>query len=139
MGVDMSKYDDPIIQEFRDNDGYIGGYFANMRILLLTTTGAKTGQKRVKPVAYTRDGEDYVVVASAGGGNKHPAWYHNLVAHPEVTVEVGKETFSATAHPVSDKTERRRLYDAHAAAYPTFKTYEKKTQRVIPVIILKRT
>jgi deazaflavin-dependent oxidoreductase (nitroreductase family) len=129
---------DQVIQEFRQTGGKPGGYFAGMNLLLLTTNGAKSGQERVSPVAYTRDGDDYIIIASYGGHDKHPAWYHNLVAHPQVTVEVGTDKFPVVAETVEDKSERRRLYDAQAAVYPTFQEYETKTDRVIPVVRLRR-
>jgi deazaflavin-dependent oxidoreductase (nitroreductase family) len=129
---------DQVIQEFRQTGGKPGGYFAGMNLLLLTTNGAKSGQERVSPVAYTRDGDDYIIIASYGGHDKHPAWYHNLVAHPQVTVEVGTDKFPVVAETVEDKSERRRLYDAQATVYPTFQEYETKTDRVIPVVRLRR-
>jgi deazaflavin-dependent oxidoreductase (nitroreductase family) len=129
---------DQVIKEFRETGGKPGGYFAAMNLLLLTTTGAKSGQERVSPVAYTQDGGDYIVIASYGGNDKHPAWFHNLQANPHVTVEVGTDKFDASAKVVESADERRRLYDAQAALYPTFKDYETKTDRVIPVVRLVR-
>ena len=106
-------------------------------MLILTTTGAKTGERRETPLAYTRDGDRLVIVASKGGAPSHPAWYHNVVANPAVTVEVDGERFEATA-TVADGSERRRLYDQHAALHPSFTEYETRTDRVIPVIVLQR-
>ena len=107
------------------------------QVLILTTTGAKSGEKRESPLAYTRDGDAIVIVASMGGAPRNPAWYHNLVANPRVTVELNGETFEADAR-VTDPEERRRLYDRHAEVYPGFVEYEARTSRVIPVIVLTR-
>jgi deazaflavin-dependent oxidoreductase (nitroreductase family) len=126
-----------IIEEFRSNQGKVGGFFASMSLLLVTTHGAKTGKETVIPVAYTKDGDHYVIVASKGGAPTNPAWYYNLLAHPEVTVEVGAEKFKARATNTTGK-ERERLFDQHAAQYPGFNDYKAKTTRVIPVFILER-
>ncbi len=111
---------------------------AGRRLMILTTIGARTGVARATPVAYTRDGDAYVVIASKGGAPTHPAWYHNLVAHPDVTVEVEGQRFEARAS-VAHGAERRRLYDAQAALMPGFAEYEQKTERVIPVVRLERS
>ena len=132
-----AHFNDGVIKEFRENHGNLSGMFAGMKLLLLTTTGAKSGEKRVTPVAYTKDGNDHVIIASFGGAPNHPAWFHNLVAHPEVTVEVGDETFAATAH-VAEDPDHDRLYAAQASQYPVFLEYQKKTDRKIPVVVLKR-
>ena len=95
-------------------------------------------QPRTTPLAYTRDGSAYVVIASKGGAPSHPAWYHNLLATPAVTVEVDGQAFPAVARPVVDSAERRRLYDAQAQVMPGFRDYEARTERVIPVIRLER-
>jgi deazaflavin-dependent oxidoreductase (nitroreductase family) len=124
-----------IIEEFRANAGKVGGNFAGKPLLLLHTTGARSGEERVNPVAYTRDGDHLVVIASKGGAPTNPDWYHNIVAHPDVTVEVGTEKFQATAE-VANEPERRRLYDEMVKIMPGFADYEKKTQRRIPVIVL---
>jgi len=113
------------------------GPFTGRTLLLLTTKGAKTGAERTSPLVYSRDGEHFVIVASKGGAPTHPAWYHNLRAHPEVTLEVGKEKFRARAS-VATAAERRRLYDKHAERMPAFWDYEKKTTRKIPVVVLER-
>lgn len=131
------SFNDQVIEEFRANGGKVGGHFANMELLLITTTGAKSGNPHTAPVAFTRDGEDYVIIASYGGSDKNPAWYHNLVAHPDVTVEVGAEKFAAKA-TITEPAERDRLYTSHSAKYPQFLDYKKKTSREIPVIVLKR-
>ena len=124
---------------FRKNRGVISeGPFTGRAILVLTTTGARSGAPRTHPLVYTRDGDRHLVIASKGGAPTHPSWYHNLRAHPEVIVEVGPDKFRAKAIPVTGGAERRRLYDQHAAINPGFKDYEKKTDRVIPAILLER-
>lgn len=140
MPVDTATLDwnDALIADFRSHDGRITiGPMAGASIVLLTTTGAKTGLPRTTPLAYTRDGARYVVVASNSGQSAHPAWFANLLADPVVTVEVRDETFRAQATAV-DAAERRRLYDTHAEAMPGFAAYETMTDRVIPVVILER-
>jgi deazaflavin-dependent oxidoreductase (nitroreductase family) len=130
-----------VIEQFRKNEGKIeSGMFKGARLLLLTTTGAKSGQTRVNPLAFTRDGDNYVVIASKGGAPLHPDWYHNIVAHPDVTVEVstadGSERFPARAR-VAQGAERERLYAAQAAVMPGFAEYQRKTSRQIPVVVLE--
>jgi deazaflavin-dependent oxidoreductase (nitroreductase family) len=114
--------------------------FKGARLLLLTTRGAKSGKERINPLAFTRDGDNYVIIASKGGSPTHPDWYHNVVANPEVGVEVvthsGVRQFRAHAR-IAEGDERRRLYDAQAAVMPNFAEYQKKTQREIPVIVLE--
>lgn len=131
--MDNSK----IIEEFRANQGKVGGVFGGMNLLLVTTVGAKSGKEFVIPVAYTKDGDHFVIVASKGGAPTNPGWYYNLLAHPEVSVEVGSETFTARAINVIGK-ERERLFDQHATQYPGFNGYKAKTTREIPVFILER-
>jgi deazaflavin-dependent oxidoreductase (nitroreductase family) len=126
-----------IIEEFRANEGKVGGRFAGQPLALLHTVGAKSGQPRINPVACMRDGDRYVIVASKAGAPVNPDWYYNLVAHPQVTVEYGTETFQAQA-TVATEPERTRLYNQMAADRPTFAEYEQKTTRKIPVIILTR-
>lgn len=126
-----------IIAEFRANGGKVGGQFAGATLLLLHTTGAKSGQERVNPVVYTTDGDRLVVIASKAGAPTNPDWYHNLVANPEVTVEVNTEQFQAQA-TVAAEPERTRLYNQMAAAMPGFAEYQRKTTRVIPVVVLTR-
>jgi deazaflavin-dependent oxidoreductase (nitroreductase family) len=136
----MSEFDEwnrKIIEEFHANGGKVGGQFAGGSLLLLTTTGAKSGKRRVNPLAYTTDGDRLVIIASKGGAPSNPDWYYNLVAHPKVTVEVGTETFEATATVVAGE-ERDILYAKQAALMPGFAEYEKKTTRKIPVVVLER-
>lgn len=131
---DWDQFNAGVIEEFRANGGNVEGRRA---LLLLTTIGAKTGKPRVVPLVYTRDGDDIVIIASKGAEPTNPDWYHNLVANPEVTVEVGPETFQAKAR-ITDGDERRRLYDAMAAEMPFFAEYERKTERTIPLVVLER-
>ena len=126
-----------IIEEFRANAGKVGGWFEGKTLLLLHTKGAKSGEPRINPVAYVRDGERWVVIASKGGAPTNPDWYYNLVAHPDVTIEVGTETHHVRA-AVAQEPERSRLYDKMAAMMSSFDDYRKNTTRVIPVIVLTR-
>ena len=126
-----------IIQEFRANGGKVGGPFAGRTLLLLHTIGAKSGQPRINPVACIRDGDRLVIIASKGGAPTNPDWYYNLLAHPLVTVETGTEEFQAKA-TVATEPERSRLYDKMVAMMPGFAEYQRRTTRVIPVIILTR-
>ena len=130
-----------IMQEFHANAGKVGGPFEGKLLLLLTTTGAKSGQRHTTPLAYLPDRDRLVVIASKGGAPTHPDWYHNLVAHPQVTVEVGNEsgieTFEATATVIAGE-ERDRLYAKHVEVLPGFAEYQAKTSRLIPVIALER-
>lgn len=132
---DPNEWNRKIIEEFRANEGKVGGQFANTPLLLLHTTGAKSGLPRINPVAYLNDGERYVVIASKGGAPANPDWYHNLVANPEVSVEVGSEQFKARAE-VAEEPERSQLYEKMAVKNPGFAEYQRKTSRVIPVIVL---
>jgi deazaflavin-dependent oxidoreductase (nitroreductase family) len=125
-----------IISEFRANGGKVGGPFEGAPLLLLHTTGAKTGQERVSPVMYLQDGDRLVVFASKAGADTNPAWFHNLAANPKVTVEVGSRTRTAVAR-VADGEERHRLWEAQKAAWPGFAEYETRTRRQIPVVILE--
>jgi deazaflavin-dependent oxidoreductase (nitroreductase family) len=130
-------YNQQIIDEFRASDGKVGGPFEEMRLLLLHTTGARSGQERVSPLAYRRDGDKLLVFGTRGGAPKHPAWYHNVRANPRVTVEVGNERFDANAR-VADADERDRLWDEAKQEIGSFADYETKTKRQIPVIVLER-
>jgi deazaflavin-dependent oxidoreductase (nitroreductase family) len=136
----MSELDDfnqSVINEFRANQGKVGGQLANMPVLLLTMTGAKSGRTLIRPLVYTTDGDRIVVIASFAGAPKNPSWYHNLVANPEVTVELGSERFRARA-AVTSGEERQRLFNRQAAQMPIFTDYQKKTTRQIPVLVLTR-
>jgi deazaflavin-dependent oxidoreductase (nitroreductase family) len=130
-------FNEKVIAEFRANGGKVGGMFENMKLALLTTTGAKSGLKRTSPVAYlTVDGQP-VVVASKGGAPTNPSWYHNLRANPNVVVEVGTEKYAATAQ-VLEGAARDEAFNKVAAQAPGFGEYQTKTDRVIPVIALHR-
>lgn len=136
----MSKTNDwnqKIIKEFRENGGKVGGHFKNTPLLLLHTIGAKSGKPRLNPVAYLEDGERFVIIASKAGAPTNPAWYHNIVANPEVSVEVGTKKFQARA-TITDEPERTQLYQKMVELNPGFAAYPRKTVRVIPVITLTR-
>ena len=126
-----------IIKEFRENGGETSGPFKGRPLLLLTTRGAKSGETHTTPLVYSRDGDRYVIIASMGGAPKSPAWYFNVTANPEVTLEVGKEKFPARAS-VAEGAERDRLYAQQAAMMPAFNEYQQKTTRRIPVVVLQR-
>jgi len=134
----MSEFNDwnrKIIDEFRANGGKVGGMFDGKTLLLLHTKGAKSGQERINPVAYVRNGEKFVVIASKGGAPTNPDWYYNVVATPDLTVEVGTETFRVHA-TVAEEPERTRLYNKMVEMMPGFDDYRRKTTRKIPVIVL---
>jgi deazaflavin-dependent oxidoreductase (nitroreductase family) len=126
-----------VIAEFRANGGKVGGNFQGAPLLLLHTTGAKTGAERVHPMMYLPVGNELAVFASKAGAPSNPAWFTNLVADPDVTVEVGSETYAATAR-VTTGEERDRLYAQQASLYPGFAEYQEKTDRIIPVVVLHK-
>ena len=132
---DLNERNKKIIDEFRANDGRVGGNFEGKTLLLLHTTGAKSGQERINPLACTRDGDRLAIIASKGGADTHPDWYYNVTANPQVTVEFGTEKFQAQA-TVAEEPERTRLYDQMVEVMPGFDGYRHKTTRVIPVIVL---
>jgi len=134
---EMKSFNQAIIEEFRANNGVVTGQFAGAPLLLLTTTGARSGNRHTTPVVFGTDGDDVFVVASKAGADTNPAWFHNLVAHPEVTVEVPGDTFAAHA-VVADEARRARLYAQQVAVMPGFAEYQAKTGRVIPVVVLER-
>src|SRR6516162_4886817 len=133
----VDRLNESIIEEFRANQGRVGGPLEGWPVLLLTMTGAKTGRTLVRPLCYSRDANRIVVIASRGGAPRNPPWYYNLVANPVVTVEVGTEKFRARAEQVCG-SERTRLFDAAAKLLPLFADYQKKTKRELPVLTLKR-
>ena len=133
----MSDFNASIIEEFRTHGGKVGGPFEGAPLLLLTSTGAKSGQQRTTPVMYLPDGESMVIFASKAGAPTHPAWYHNLTANPTATVEVGTDTVPVTAR-VAEGGERERLYERQAGLFPQFADYQSKTTRRIPVVVLER-
>ena len=132
-----NNWNQKIIDEFRSNAGKVGGPFSGSPLLLLTTTGAKTGRRLTNPLRYNRIENRLLVFGSKGGAPTHPAWYHNLVANPEVTVELGTDKFEARAVVIKGE-ERDRLFQQHGEEVPQFAEYQRKTSRKIPVIALER-
>ena len=132
----MSDWNQSIIEEFRAKGGRGVGHFGD-RLLLLTTYGAKSGRPHTTPLAYHRDGDRYVIIASMGGAPKHPAWYHNLVANSEAEVEVGREKVRVRATALPSGPERDRLYEQQCQIMPGFRDYESMTERIIPVVLLE--
>jgi deazaflavin-dependent oxidoreductase (nitroreductase family) len=135
--TDHNDWNQKIIDEFRSAGGKLGGQFTGAPILLLTSTGAKTGQKYTTPMMYFADGDRLVVFASKAGAPTNPDWYRNLLAHPWASVEVATGTFEVQAE-VAGREERDRLYAIQSERYPGFAEYQEKTTRVIPVVILRR-
>jgi len=133
---DANDFNQSIVDEFRANGGKVGGPFEGAPMLLLTTTGAKSGQARTAPLVYLPDGDRYVVFASKAGAPTNPDWYHNLVANPSVSVEVGSDRTDADAVVLTGE-ERDQLFATRAERMPGFKDYQDKTTRVIPVISLR--
>jgi deazaflavin-dependent oxidoreductase (nitroreductase family) len=137
----MSDWNDKIIKEFRDNNGVVGGPFTGAKLLLLTTVGAKSGEKRVSPMMYFPDGDTRIVVASKGGAPTHPGWYHNLMAQPAVHVEAavdgGIEEYDAIASPMPEG-KRAPKYKEIGTSHPGFAEYQTKTDRKIPLVVLNR-
>ncbi|MEA2209847.1 MAG: hypothetical protein QOF54_2324 [Solirubrobacteraceae bacterium] len=134
--ADIGDFNRKVIDEFRANDGKVGGPFDGAPVLLLTSTGARSGERRTTPVMYLPDGDRMVIFASKGGSDANPAWYHNLRANPAATVEVGSETVEVEAI-VTEGEERERLFRHQAELYPQFAEYERKTTRQIPVVALQ--
>ena len=133
----MSDYNTAVIEEFRANGGKVGGHWEGRDLLLLTTTGRKSGRKHTTPMVYTRDGDRLLVYASKAGAPAHPDWYLNLVANPRVVVEVGGDRYDARATPLEGE-ERDRAFAEQVARNPVFGEYAAKTDRVIPVVALTR-
>lgn len=133
----VNDWNKAIIEEFRANGGKVGGQFADMSLLLLHTTGAKSKLPRTNPLAYLADGERFVVMASKAGAPTNPDWYHNIVANPEVSVEIGTEQFQART-TIAAEPERTRLYEKMVTANPGFAEYQRQTTRIIPAIVLTR-
>lgn len=131
------SHNERIIDEFRANGGTVGGRYEGRTLLLLHTIGAKTGQLRIKPLAYRPVGDSFAVFASKGGAPTNPDWYHNLRAHPRVKIEVGEETLEVVAR-IAEPEERERIWNAQKEDYSVFAEYEQKTARKIPVVILER-
>jgi len=133
--MSMADFNTQVITEFRENSGRVGGMFESMPLLLLHHVGAKSGEERIAPLAYLEDNGRYAVFGSKGGAPEHPAWYHNLLAHPETRIEVGGETIEVTASEARG-AERDRIYAEQAARVPQFGQYAENTERKIPVILL---
>jgi deazaflavin-dependent oxidoreductase (nitroreductase family) len=133
----MREFNRSLIAEFRAGGGQLGGRFAGVPVLLLSTVGARSGAPRTTPLNYTRDGDRYVVVASKRGAPTNPAWYHNLLARPTASIEVGTERFEVRWR-VAEGEERDRLYAELAAQLPLFADYQRRTSRRIPVLVLER-
>ena len=132
----LDEFNAQIIEEFRANDGKLGGMFEGRPVLLLHSTGAKSGEARLHPVMYQAVGDDFAIFASYAGGPKNPAWYHNLVANADTTVEIGADTVQVTAR-VAPAQERETIWTTQKASFPQFAEYEEKTDRQIPVVILQ--
>ena len=130
------SFNKQIIAEFRENEGRCGGMFEGNPMLLMTMTGARSGRQLTSPLTYHRHGDDYVVMASAGGHPGHPAWYHNIVANPQVTIEVGTEVLFATAVVLEDG-ERDAAFAAMCEAMPRFGDYQASVDREIPLVALR--
>jgi deazaflavin-dependent oxidoreductase (nitroreductase family) len=132
---EVEDWNSKIIEEFRANDGKVGGPFAGAPLLLLHTTGARSGRERVNPVMYQAVGDSYAVFASKGGAPENPDWYYNLLANPRVRAEIGTQTVELAAR-VADGDTREGIWSVQKSAYPGFADYERKTTRQIPVVIL---
>ncbi len=132
-----NDFNQQLIEEYRANDGKVTGIFAGRPLLLLTTTGAKSGKPRTSPLVYTTENDDIVIIASKGGAPTHPDWYHNLRANPTVTVELGADQFEARAR-IAEGEERERLYAQQAEMMPAFADYQRNSTREIPVVVLER-
>jgi deazaflavin-dependent oxidoreductase (nitroreductase family) len=137
MSDDMNDWNQQIIAEFRANDGKVGGPFEGAPMVLVSHRGARSGIERTTPLMYLPDGDDIVIFASKAGAPDNPDWYHNLVANPDATAELGSETVSVRAR-VAQGDERDELWGRQKAAYPQFQEYENSTDRVIPVVVLER-
>jgi deazaflavin-dependent oxidoreductase (nitroreductase family) len=135
--MDYAAFTRALTEDIRANGRPTSGPMAGQPLMILTTSGAKSGEPREAIVTYSRDGDRYVIAASKSGAPDNPAWYHNLRAHPQVSVETGGETFRARAS-VANGEERERLWNQHATELPQFQEYPTKTERVIPVIVLER-
>jgi deazaflavin-dependent oxidoreductase (nitroreductase family) len=138
MSTSPNDFNARIIEEFHANDGRVGGMFEGTTLLLLHHVGAKTGKDRINPLAYNRDGDRYVVFASKAGAPTNPDWYHNLKAHPKVSIEVATDTIDVVAAEATGG-ERDRLYGAQVERSPSFAEYQEKTERTIPVMVLTPT
>ena len=134
--MSFSDYNEKIIAEFREHRGRPPSWTGTSPLLLIHHRGAKSGTERVNPVAYLEDDGRYVIFASKAGAPSHPAWYHNLKAHPEMTIEVGEETLEVTVAEATGE-ERDRLFETQVELSPQFGEYREKTDRAIPVLVLR--
>ena len=135
--MDVNEFNKNIIEEFRANDGIVGGPFKGASLLLLHSTGAKSGEQRITPLAYFADGDDFLIIASYSGGPKNPPWFYNLVANSQAKIEVGSAEFSVQSEVVAEP-DRTELYNKIAAQAAAFAQYQEKTVRVIPIIRLSK-
>jgi deazaflavin-dependent oxidoreductase (nitroreductase family) len=135
--MDTQEFNRKVIEEFRANAGVMSGAMADIPLLLLTTTGARSGLERVNPLAYLDNGDHYIIIASFAGAPNSPPWFHNLVANPDVGVAVGAEQFNARAEVVSEP-ERTELYAKVVEQMPVFGEYQERTERTIPLVRLTR-
>ena len=133
---DYNSWNIEVIEEFRANGGWAGGRLEGMPLLLLFNVGAKSGTLRINPLAYQKVESGYAIFGSKGGSPTNPSWYHNLMANPEVKVELGTETFMVTAR-LTEGAERERIWTQQKVDFPQFADYETKTSRQIPVIVLE--
>jgi deazaflavin-dependent oxidoreductase (nitroreductase family) len=133
----QDDFNQQVIAEFRANGGKVGGPFEGAPMVLVTHTGAKSGTRRTTPLVHSRDGDDVIIIASMGGAPSHPQWFHNMVANPQVTVDLGEGEFEASVTEAHG-AERDRLFAAQAAIMPNFDEYQAKTERRIPVLVLRR-
>ena len=132
---DVNEFNRGVIEEFRERGGLVSGPFEGAPMILINHRGAKTGKEYTSPLVYTRDGDSFVIIASKGGAPEDPQWFHNLVANPDITVEVGTQTIPVRAR-VAEGEERARLFRAQADAMPGFDGYAQATTREIPVVVL---
>ncbi len=135
--ANVNDWNKQVIEEFHANSGKVGGPFEGATLLLLHTLGAKSNQPRTNPLVYFKDGDNYVIVASKGGAPTNPDWYYNILAHPDVTLEVGTEQFKAHA-TVAERAERDRIFDNIARQSSQFAGYQKDNPRIIPIVLLER-
>jgi deazaflavin-dependent oxidoreductase (nitroreductase family) len=133
----MSDWNQKIIDEFRANAGRVGGPFEGAPLLLLHSTGAKSGIERINPMMYRQVADSWAVFASKGGADTNPDWFHNLLAYPAASVEIGTDSLNVTARVATDE-EREPIWTEQKKDYPGFADYEQKTSRQIPVVILER-
>jgi deazaflavin-dependent oxidoreductase (nitroreductase family) len=136
--ADENDWNRRVIEEFRANGGKVGGMFEQMPLLLLHHVGAKTGKEYVNPVTYQQVGDSVAVFASKGGAPTNPDWFHNVVANPDVKVEIGTDSFAGKAR-VATGAERERIWSAQKVALPQFAEYEQNTDREIPVVVIEKT